>query len=193
MSIAECIALLEQRNVSLEKGLTEVEIVDVENTYGFRFSPDHRQLLKAAQPTGEGWWNWSSDSEDSLMEALAWPLEGLLVGVEDGAFWPESWGKMPGSIDRRRAEATAHIETWPKLIPLYEHRYMPAWPALEGAPVFSVYKSDIIFYGRDLLEYLMQELGPMDPNYYQNRKFDPESCPPWSRLAVGRDPERIGP
>lgn len=46
---------------------------------------------------------------------------------------------------------------WPTLVPIYSHRFMPAAPAPDRAPVLSVHGSDIIFYGSDLLDYLRNE------------------------------------
>jgi hypothetical protein len=44
-----------------------------------------------------------------------------------------------------------------KLIPIYGHRMMPDEPHLPGNPVFSVYQTDIIYYGYDLADYLRHE------------------------------------
>jgi len=53
---------------------------------------------------------------------------------------------------------TSHL---PKLISLYSHRYLPAEVPDTGYPVFSVYQTDTIYYGRDLLDYLEREFaGP---------------------------------
>jgi len=46
----------------------------------------------------------------------------------------------------------------PKLIPLISHRYLPAEPCEAGNPVFSIYQSDIIYYGANLTEYFEREL-----------------------------------
>jgi hypothetical protein len=45
----------------------------------------------------------------------------------------------------------------PKLIPIYHHRMMPDEPHLKGNPVFSVWQTDIIYYGFDLEDYLRHE------------------------------------
>jgi hypothetical protein len=68
---------------------------------------------------------------------------------------------------------------------------MPAAPAPSGAPVFSVWQSDVIFYGRNLLDYLHQELGPTDADFYRRRPSDEGACRPWSLLAVGYEPGEI--
>ncbi len=68
----------------------------------------------------------------------------------------------------------------PPLIPLYAHRYVLAGQAPEGSPVFSVYQTEVIYYGRDLAAFFAAEfLG------------QPDSKPPiqidfWSDLAQGQ-------
>ena len=39
------------------------------------------------------------------------------------------------------------------------HRFIPATPSESDNPIFSVYQTDIICYGRNLLEYLENELS----------------------------------
>jgi hypothetical protein len=93
VSITECVALLRERNVPLEKGFGADEIEAVERRFGFEFSVDHRALLQAVQPTGRGWINWRRDSAESLIDALNWPLDGVLSDVEKNDFWLGAWGK----------------------------------------------------------------------------------------------------
>jgi hypothetical protein len=44
-----------------------------------------------------------------------------------------------------------------KLIPIYIHRMLPSEPHLAGNPVFSVYKTDVIYYEAGLRDYLIYE------------------------------------
>lgn len=189
MTTRECIALLEFHEVPLSPGLAVSELRDIERSYGFEFSADHRHLLEAAQPTGEGWLDWRNDSPESIRSRLAWPLDGVVFDIENAAFWPSTWPQRPASADARLQIATDRVATWPTLIPLYSHRYMPAAPASAGAPVFSVYQTDVIFYGADLLDYLQNEFGPFgsEPRYQPARPASPHSCPPWSLLAFDED------
>jgi hypothetical protein len=47
----------------------------------------------------------------------------------------------------------------PKLVPLVSHRYLPSEPNEAGNPIFSIYQSDVIYYGADLADYFEREFG----------------------------------
>jgi hypothetical protein len=132
--------------------------------------------------------DWRNDSEESIRSRLDWPLDGLLFDVEHNGFWPTTWPGKPGTLEEQRAVATERIRRWPTLVPIYSHRYMPGAPATTGAPVFSVWQSDVIFYGDILLDYLTHEFGPAGPDYYRRESdVGPETCPPWSLLPFELD------
>jgi len=183
--VERSVEFLRSLGAELSAGLSEKELVDVERTYGFTFSPDHREFLTLVQPVGEGWWNWRTDSVETLREQLEWPLEGVLFDVENNGFWPAEWGGTPTDLDESLSVARAHIATWPRLVPLWGHRFMPAAPAGPGAPVFSVWQTDVIFYGDDLLDYLHREFSPNDDWPGVDSDYDEDSLAPWSRFAMG--------
>ena len=177
--IDACIALLQAHGVPLGPGLRREQIADIEARYGFEFSPDHRRLLERVQPSGESWLHWTEDSEESIRSRLDWPRDGVLFDVENDAFWPAGWGARPRTAEARSAIVTERVARWPALVPLYSHRYMPAAPAGPGAPVFSVWQTDVIFYGSDLLDYLRREFEPATYDF-QAMQVSPDSCVPWS-------------
>ncbi len=47
----------------------------------------------------------------------------------------------------------------PQMVPVYSHRYLPAGRGTFGHPVLSMYQTDVIFYGADLVDYVYQEFG----------------------------------
>jgi hypothetical protein len=67
-------------------------------------------------------------------------------------WWPE-WGEEPASPDARKEVLRSVVSHAPKLIPLIGHRYLPEEPHEAGNPVFSVYQSDVIYYGANLTDY----------------------------------------
>lgn len=188
MSIADCIAVLAASNVSLDPGLRRAEIVSIERRFGFEFSPDHRQLLETALPTGDRWVDWRNDSVESIRGRLDWPVDGVLFDVEHDSFWPSTWPPKPDALDEQRRIAGERVRKWPTLVPIYSHRYMPAAPAPTGAPIFSVWQTDVIFYGDDLLDYFLREFGPADSRHdVRSVAAGPDSCPPWSFFPFERD------
>jgi len=83
----------------------------------------------------------------------------MCFDIENNVFWPDSWGAKPASLTEAFEIAKQKIETAPKLIPVFGHRYLPDRPSLEGNPVFSVYQTDIIYYGSNLWNYFENEFS----------------------------------
>ena len=179
---AVCVAVLRAEGVRLAEGLSSEELAAIECRFDFAFSQDHAAFLKLAVPVGDGWADWRGPAEE-LRTHLAWPIDGLLFDVENNAFWARSWGPRPDVDAQAIHEARQHLLSWPKLVPLFSHRYTPAAPAPSGAPVFSVYQADVIYYGADLHDYLLREFG--------SRRGAVEGVThpvePWSSLAMGYD------
>jgi hypothetical protein len=120
-----------------------------------------------------------------LRGRLDWPVDGVLYDVEHNAFWPSSWGHRPEDLAAALDHAGRQMLRVPRLVPVYSHRYLPAAPAEPHSPVFSVYQTDTIYYGRDLEDYLMREFargkprGPVDGV----RVY----IPFWAELAESRE------
>jgi hypothetical protein len=71
----------------------------------------------------------------------------------------------------------------PKLIPLVSHRDLPEEPNEAGNPVFSVYQSDVICYGRHLVDYFEREF--VDPRLPLPQSFKHVRF--WSDLVERND------
>lgn len=153
-------------------GLTDAEFTRVELEYGFEFADDHRAFLAAGLPLNtpipevEGvyhaharpWPDWRDGGADELRESLAWPTQGVLFDLEQG-YWHDSWGARPDDVAAARQIAEDHLATVPRLIPVYGHRYLPGGRTAYGHPVLSMWQTDIICYGTDLVDYIHQEFG----------------------------------
>ena len=165
MSVKEMHERLHTAGVSSEPGLTDQEIHGIEERYRFRFPPDLREFLAHALPRFNDleddalprWADWRGNKPGLLQEQLDWPLEGMCFDIENNDFWIEEWGERPEALEDRFDVARRAVEAAPVLIPLCGHRYMPSLPDEAGNPVFSVYQTDIILYGDDLLDYLANE------------------------------------
>lgn len=178
--IAEAIQRLRLGRVRLDRGLSNRELAKVEAKFGFTFGPEHRAFLQTVLPVGPSWPDWRKDSEDKLRERLDWPIEGVIFDVHNNGFWPSSWGNKPQRRDAWDPEARAHLAQVPKLVPVFSHRYLASDPGLKPSPVFSVYQTDVIFYGDNLLDYVAHEFSvpPLNPS-------EPTHVPFWSDLAKG--------
>lgn len=142
--------------VRMEDGLTEDELWAVEDIFGFNFSPDHRELLRAALPTAAGWPNWRHGPERMLRAWLAQPIVELTALVRGGRWWLPSWGSRP--LDDREAVMVAHLMLAgaPRLVPLHDSCYVPAVQRPE-APVFNILPGKATVVGADVREYLRSQ------------------------------------
>jgi len=140
-------------------GLRDGEFCEVEERFGSRFGADHRELLSVTLPVGPRWPDWRHGPDEQLHRMLAWPVEGILFDVGNNAFWPPSWGRRPADPAEALSVAATRLSQVPRLVPIVGHRYLPAGVAETGFPVFSVYQSDVIYYGSDLVSFIIKT-GP---------------------------------
>ena len=138
-------------------GYTQAELDIAQELYGLRFPPDLVALLLDRRPVPS--YDWRTDDE-AIRKALEWPLEGLLFDLEHSNLWLDQWGERPDTMGGRAEILTDLVHAAPRLIPIYGHRYIPAEPHAAGNPVFSVWQSDIVYYGTDLADYLRREFEP---------------------------------
>lgn len=147
---------------TIKRGLSDSEVVAVQDMFDIIFPPDLRQFLQAGLPTGEGWPNWAEALSNAIeaeriREMLKWPLDGMVFDVEENMFWDTTWGVRPIDRTERVRVVTQAVAAAPRLIQIYGHRYMPAEPSMSGNPVFSIHQTDIIIYGSNLETYLLAE------------------------------------
>ena len=151
--------LLRRAGVELEAGLSAEEIDAVQERFGFRFLPEHRDFLSRQLPRGKGWPDWRYGEMEELESRLSWPVDSALFDVENNVFWPRTWGPRPEPLEDALRIARRHLEAVPGLVPVYGHRYLPAEPAPSPSPVFSVHQTDVIYYGNTLDDYLVHEFA----------------------------------
>ncbi|WP_030299379.1 SMI1/KNR4 family protein [Streptomyces katrae] len=153
--------------VEVLPGLSDAEFARVEAEFGFEFSDDHRAFLAAGLPTGrpsspgrrQPWPDWRNGDPDELRERLVWPADGVLFDVEHNSFWSEDWGAKPGVLADVLMVARTCLAEVPTMVPVCSHRYLPAGRGTYGHRVLSMYQTDIIYYGTDLVDYVHQEFG----------------------------------
>jgi hypothetical protein len=175
---------LHEHRVELAAGLTEAQLSAAELHHSFKFPPDLRDFLSAVLPVGDGFPDWRAPDSDELRGRFAWPLDGLLFDVEKNHFWWPEWGRRPDADGEALALVRARFPQLPRLVPVYTHRYIPADPSEAGNPIFSVYQTDVIYYGSDLRGYIAHEFAASA----RSRAESPQAhrrIPFWSALATG--------
>ncbi|MEY9926819.1 hypothetical protein ABH926_001444 [Catenulispora sp. GP43] len=177
----------------IEPGLTSAEFTRIEDEFAFRFADDHRAFLAAGLPVSiphsdppgvistwrEPWPDWRDGDRAKLRDQLDRPTEGVLFDVEQNAFWDDAWGPRPDAMDAALAIAREALTQVPVLVPVYGHRFLPAGHGSFGHPVLSVWQTDIICYGLNLLDYVQQEFGGQGLNWDDHA--DPQVTVPFWR------------
>jgi hypothetical protein len=154
---SDALEALRSGGITLAEGLTEDELFAAEAAVHCDFPPDLRLFLGQALPVGDHFPNWREPDGVALAEQLAHPIEGVLFDVRVNHFWMPHWPKRPTDFGASVEMATGLLATWPKLIPLYGHRYLPSEPSEPGNPVLSVMQTDITYYGSNLPDYFKNE------------------------------------
>ncbi len=185
MIVEETIDFLRSRGIAFEEGLSEEELARVEERFGFIFADTHRAFLSIAAPISGYWVDWRSTDQTKLQQVCDWQVVGTLFDVEVNGFWPRSWGERPTNTDARIHRARRKIAAWPRLVPLVGHRYIPAAPGGLDSPVFSVYQTDVIIYGDDLLDFVHREFGSVRTPLVT--KLNAQSLKPWTLFAHGEE------
>jgi hypothetical protein len=152
-------SILEKAGITFEPGLSPHEVEEAEKRFEFIFPADLRSFLMFALPTGKGFPNWRKLDDSKLEDMFAWPLDGFWFDIQNNVFWPTDWGQKPEEESEVYEQLRSQIAKAPKLIPIYGHRYIPDNPNTAGNPIFSVYQTDIIYYGCNLENYLHNEFS----------------------------------
>jgi hypothetical protein len=155
--VATALDCLVARGVGLDPGLAAADVQRLERLFRFRFGSEHRRLLTAAVPTGDGWIDWRDD--DAVHEGLERPIRRVVTAVLHRGFWLPSWGRRPPD-DRRAETATRHrLREVPALVPVHGDHYLPALPASCGSPVFSIHRVGVVSHGETLLDHVEHHFG----------------------------------
>lgn len=163
------LAMLPAR-LEVKRGMSERELDHVEERWGFRFAPEHRTLLGAGLPTGSrSWPDWRDGEPEDLAERLAWPADGVLFDVEHNGFWHPDWESRPAAPHEAVEVARTYLANVPVMVPICSHRYLLGDPDRTGTPVLSMYQTDIIHYGTDLVDYFHHEFGRPVPTPEDHR------------------------
>ncbi len=170
--------LLIAKEIEFDDGLTDNEVVEIEKKFNIKFPPDLKCFLQVGLPISKGFSNWrkgltSEDIAEIIFSRLNSPLYGMLFDLEHNNFWIKTWGEKPKTYKEQELIAKEKYLTFPKLIPVCFHRYIPMTPSEENNPIFSVHQMDIIYYGHDLIYHFTNEFKfelPENLNSVKNYK-----------------------
>ncbi len=154
--------ILAKAGISIERGLSNDELVRAELVCQFEFPADLRSFLCNCLPVGPKFPNWRQPDDPSIAKQLDWPASGICFDIEHNGFWYPKWGSRPSKLEEAFKIARTSLSSKPRLIPVYAHRYLPANPLESGNPVISVWQTDIIYYGTDIRRYIRCEFGGLD-------------------------------
>jgi hypothetical protein len=193
--LRDIIEQMKVRGVKFEAGLSDEEVSDIEQRCNFRFPPDLKMFLQLAVPikweepnstyVSDRFPNWHKDPVEIMEWSREWAIGTFSFDIESerNNFWMSEWGKKPSALVDQLAIATAHIQNAPLLIPIYEHRFLPAEPCEAGNPVFSIYQAiDSIPYGYNLQKYLQNEFINRDNDV--GRASDYRTIRFWSKITM---------
>ena len=153
------ILLLKKREINLEKGLTDFQIEEVENRYNIIFPKSYKTFLKEVYPVGEGFCKWldiSAENVNRIKKILKFPYESIIENLSE-IIWNKKWGKEPKTLEEKKEIINNIMQTSPKIIPVYAHRYMVDDGIDDDPPILSIYYTDIIVYENTLKDYLKRE------------------------------------
>jgi hypothetical protein len=183
--VTDAVKRLQRTGRKLTRGLSDDEFARIEETFAFSFGSEHRAFLAAVVPVGEHWVDWRKATSEEIQARLDWPVDGVIFDMHHNGFWPSSWGERPTDLQSAERQARERLRWVPKLVPIYSHRYLPAAPAPVPSPVLSVYQTDVIYYGDNLLDYVAHEFGP--PPLHPAGSDGVRRIAFWSDLAEGAE------
>jgi hypothetical protein len=175
------------------EGVSSVEIASIEAEIGFRLPEDFAYLFQHLQDPGRVFFPWSNFKKQKYDDMIRWVLKGIEFDIDHNKFWLDRWGKRPTALSAALDVARKDFETWPKLLPIHSHRFLAAEPCRRGNPVFSLWQTDIIYYGiyygADLAHYLVHEFIDHDYALHTHAQSI-QRIPVWSDLASQRRDDR---
>lgn len=173
------------------KGVSSSEMSSIEDQLELTLPPDFKFLFENVSDPDNVLFPWSNFSMDKYGESIARVWSGVAFDIEHNTVWLTLWGDKPTTLEEALEIAQRDYQSWPKLLPISGHRFLPAEPSLPDNPVFSIVQTDIIYYGKNLADYLLQEFCP--PPRLQSDCGVARKIPIWSdfaELTDGFNPRR---
>ena len=188
LNIEKLREILVNKDIKIDKGLTDEEFEKIEKFYSIKFPQVLRLLYKSFLPEFYNWRDFSEENVSKIKYALNAPIEGIKFDIIHNNFWLECFGEKTGNKENDLNKAVEYMtnaneEEIPKLIPVYLHRYIPCFPDIIEVPVFSVHQTDIIYYGYNLEDYFEREFNKNFSYKNENPDIGAKEVPFWSKIV----------
>lgn len=168
------IKLLKTSGVEFENGLTCKELQTIKNIYGVIFPNSLKLFLMNQLPVSKGFYNWRNFTKENIAfitKAIEYPIR-YIENYPDEVYWCDDWGDEPKNVNIFAKEVKKRILNAPKVVPIYEHRYMPMVKN-ENPPILSIHGIDVIYYGQNLEDYFRVEFGVKNQNAIDFNSIEP--------------------
>ncbi len=162
------------------KGISSSELASIEDQLGFALPSDFKFLFENVNDPDSVLFPWSNFSTEDYRKSIHRVWSGIAFDIEHNTVWLKRWGNKPTVLEEAQEVAKRDFQNWPKLLPIYGHRFLPAEPVLPNNPVFSIVQTDIIYCGMNLADCLVQEFCPQRP---QSEWIMARRIPIWSDFA----------
>lgn len=171
---------LEQKGVLFAKGLSDMEMFDVQKEYNINFPKSLKEFYKQGLPISDGFYNWRDFSEKNIKKIktmMSYPFESVKENYDE-IDWIDDSGEV---FKDKKSIIYEELKSAPSLIPIYSHRFISTYEDSRNCtPVFSIHDVDVIYYGENLYSYLKIEFGLKDYMDMDEDKIIP--VPFWSNL-----------
>lgn len=154
---------LKEAGLCFDKGLSDIEIKEIESAFGFRFPKEIASFLSCAYPVGDDFFDYRDLSQQNIDRFCGFQksiIKSFEFDIANNtnllkAMLKKLFGEFAGTEDFKQAVMKS-LERSSRLIPFYAHRCF--FDGMDNMPIVSFGQAvDTIIYGHNLENYLEAE------------------------------------
>ena len=138
-------------------GLMASELDSIEDQLGLNLPTDMRFLLENLDDSENLNFSWKNFALEKYENSIEWVVSGIEFDIENNGTWLNRWGDRPNDLSEAKGILREDFKSWPRLVPVFGHRFLVVDPCSPNNPVFSIMQTDIICYGANLGAYLKND------------------------------------